>query len=609
VAEKQQHMDRKAGGPEIRYDGFRSRVFWPFVLFTLIVSAIVFAYRLSNFGDMEPRVDQAYFAWWVQGMAAADHLLPHPETGESLFAALARDETGFLTQLFRPIYSSTTELFKLVPLLAGYTAALLFGASLAVQVATGIVAGTGVLFVLALYPFWWPSTTASNGTSPRDAAVGVTAVVLGGATVYLHLFSALGAHNFGILFLVIAIAVAGRFLPEILDKHGFRTCVRPLLALTLASGLAFYSYKTNVFLLPVAVGLFILSFPGVGWRRRLGVLSAYAGTCLILIAPIFLFFALDAAKADFAKDSFSLASVWHNALPEGPIGILKLVGARAVDWFRTGGRLFSWPGLVAGLGGLGWMAAVRGRGLPLCLAIAHFLVWCWIPLFAATGLRTYPYILPFLILGNAYLVVNAFGTFFAAIRQSRTVKVFRLRLCAVAVALITVHVGLQAPAYLDHKNLAAAYPDAWRIYMKGQGELRPMVAEIEALLPPNAVLMTWGYGLQYVFRNLKQSETRISMPAALNALALRHRAGLLKDYIHRRHLVLPPGAPFFLLVDPIVDHTEKADLGEALGEVLGSGGFGLAESVQLEERRNWVLTSSWPKGAVLYAVRFFPAKG
>jgi hypothetical protein len=115
--------------------------------------------------------------------------------------------------------------------------------------------------------------------------------------------------------------------------------------------------------------------------------------------------------------------------------------------------------------------------------------------------------------------------------------------------------------------------------------------------------MTWGYGLQYLWRVFKKPGDEIQVPPAISALMLRQRAGELSGHLVRRHLTLPPGSPVFVLLDGKVDGVDAAGLRDEVAAVLGPSGFGIATAVRLVERGRWNLHSHWPREVILFEVR------
>ncbi len=570
----------------------------------IVFAALIFMWRVLVFGDLEPRGDQAFFAWWVQGLEAADHIVPRVAEGEALFDALARDETGFLTQLLRPLYNATTDLFKILSILILYVAAEIFGGAFSVHVATSVLASAALVLVLGAFPLWYGRPGDGADKSGEDTITGLAALVLGAGALYLHAFSGLGLHNFGVLFLIAAVAGSTRILNGWAAERPGPINWRSVGGLMLFQGLALYAYKTNLFLLPPATALSILLFSGAGLRRKLVCLGVYILIVAALVVPLAPLMFVEASKPEFAKDSFSATAIVGQILSGGIGAMIAPLGKLGAEWFQMAGELYSVPGLIAGLWGLGLMAWRDKVFLPLSVVISHFAAWCLIPLFAATSLRTYLYVLPFFVLGGAYLLVTVGVELRRAAAELNRDYLTMAGTTVLAAVLLAVHLASQIPGLVSKEKLADFLPRAWAFYFTGQGELRPMVAEIERTLPPDAVLMTWGYGLQFLFRNLKDPATQVFVPPALGALMLRHRSGLLRDHIERRRLSIAAGASVYLLVDHRFDLVDRQTAAHGAGVVLGPEGFAIPGSAKLVEVAHWPLQSSWPGEATLYQLEF-----
>ena len=51
-----------------------------YVAIALALFVGIFTYRVVLFSDLEPRSDQAFFSWWVQGLVQADQVLSQIST-------------------------------------------------------------------------------------------------------------------------------------------------------------------------------------------------------------------------------------------------------------------------------------------------------------------------------------------------------------------------------------------------------------------------------------------------------------------------------------------------------------------------------------------------
>lgn len=560
-----------------------------YIIVCLAIVTCIFIWRLHGFGDLEPRSDQAFIAWWIKGLVAADHIIPRQGVGESLFDAMARDEAGFLTQIFRPVYNSPTELFKIAPILAVYGITTLLGDSYSIQLTLSLLASAAIPFAFASFPFWL------NFSSNRTVTylTGLLALIITAFSFYLHYFSGWGFHNYGILSLIIAVAVSMRILPSTMELLTGRMSWSRIIGLFLVNGLALYSFKTNLFLLPPATVLTLICLPNLSWRMKLRYVFTYVAIFTILILPFIPFVFISANKPDFAQDLTSPILLMMTDFSGNHLDWMMILFERAINWFHTAQALYSLPGLIAGIVGLIAMAR-DGMRLPLCIAAAHFLAWCFVPIFAGVSFRTYPYLIPFLALGAAYFLAVSF-------RNTRNLTLHNKIVAVIACALVITHIASQVPSFRSKAHMAEALPEFWATYFIGQGEIRPIIATIEQALPANSILMSWGYGLKFLYRDLKTENLDVELPG-LNALMLRRKVGLLQNHIKKRRLSISTTGPLYVLVDHKVDHIDRSSLKAEITSLLGPDGFAIAKGIQLIDIANWDLQSSWPKNIVLYKI-------
>lgn len=254
----------------------------------------------------------------------------------------------------------------------------------------------------------------------------------------------------------------------------------------------------------------------------------------------------------------------------------------------------AWGNALAA-GTIGLIALARnGIILPFCIIVAHYLAWCFVPIFAGVAFRTYPYLIPFLALGAAYFIISAF-------KSTSNLPLNNKVLALIASGLLLAHISTQIPDLRSKTLMKNSLPEFWASYYTGQGELRPVISEIEKILPTNATLLTWGYGLKFLYRDLKTNDLDVDLPV-LNALMLRQNVGLLKSHIKKRHLAFPSKAPIYILVDHEIDHINRQTLRLKVSALLGPNGFSISENADIENIAMWQLKSSWPRNVTLYKV-------
>ena len=571
-----------------------------FLSYLVIVSISVFLMRFHAFGEMEPRSDQAFFSWWVQGLYQADHLFPDVGAGEAWLEALQRDEDGFLHRLLRPIYGKAIAVFTFVPLILRFAMTCVLGPAYGSQVAMSILASTAVVLMMGLYPIWARGRTSDGNAEVDDWCLGAVAVLLGATTLYLHFFSAWGNHNFGVLFLLVSAAFGNRILLVVADERGARPIRLGYIAAALAYGLACYAHWTNLFLLPAATIFSIIALPELPFRKRVSSVIGFVAVSAVLAIPFIVVAGFEASR-DLAPNLHSVSGLAGAAFDIDTGAFFVSVAGRAADWLEKGSTLLSAPGLALGILGLAAWAQRERVTVPFFVVVTHFAVWCLMPIFGGAYLRTFLYATPFLVMGIAYLSMTAWRT----IRRALIKKRFGVQAVAGGAVLcaLIVHVYGQVPGLLSTQDVRNRAPDAWELYFSGQGSLKPAMAEIDSVLPEHAVIMTWGYGMQFLLRNygVERPDRKI-MPTLLTLLP-RYENGTLADLIKRRDLSIPAGAPIYSLIDHGTDNVDRETVRQEIEKILGADGFGVATRVALEPKGKWRLSSSWPRDVELYRVQ------
>ena len=566
------------------------------VAISLILFAGLFAYRVVLFSDIEPRSDQMFFSWWVQGLSQADQVFPTSRNGESFLGALERDDESFLHRLLRPIHGKSITIFTSVPLALRLIVAWVFGNGIEVQTISSIFAGTLIILAVGLLAVWSFRTRPGNLNNRSINGLALLAVMLAGGTYYLHYYSPLGNHNFGVLFLIIAVGATQQAISSLED--GQRGGSRLIVIASFLQFLALYSHWTNIFLLPASTFL-VWVISSIPLRRKIIMAGYYFAFLLIIASPFFLLGVNDLGHAGNARNH----TVWdllRIALRSGGADYVDIFLGSSLKWFYNLILILSPAGLFLGLLGV-FILAIRQRiFLPLSLCVTHFIVSITMPMFLGAHFRTDLYIIPFLILGLAYLVV---------LNLSEAVNFWRTRegsiLTMAGVVILTAgahHFWLQSSKIGQSDIIQQQIPEFWASYYKGQGELRPMAKEIDQILPESAVIFTWGYGMQFFVRNYGiENAGRKIMPSLLTLIP-RIDNGNLSHLIKSRGLSIQTDAPIYVLIDHEADRVDRESVRIGIANVLGPIGFGLLKNATLELQVQWQLSSSWPRDVAVYRV-------
>lgn len=556
-----------------------------------------FFVRFHKFGNVEPRIDMAGYARWVQSLSRSAHFLPDRQHGESWRNSVESDPESFLHHLARGFlglhgpHHILTSLSLSIYLLWS----LVVGDGYNSLVALSIVASSCVILAVGLLPAAiYKGQIREPLQATWDGLVGIAAALFISTALFLHQYAPWGLHNLGVLALVVNIAIASRFLTAPVDLSGSST--RTLFAVTVAATiLAIYTHWTNLLILPPAIVLAIAFNTDWPVSIRLGLVSKYCLAVVLAVIPV----VATSVLMDSISSDLSLFGLGTDAS-----SITSGIVNRGSSWFATGSGLFSTPGLVLGVFGnvLAFRAKLR---LPLLLLLTHYCLWCLSPGVAGYAwMRVYLYVIPVLGLGLSYSVVGAarvaLGHSFRLEKVPEFGIVPRIMVTAAVVVLMGLHIWQQVPGILSDDKARVKLPKFWASYMDGQGSLRPMVDDVQASIPESSVLLTWQYGIQDVFYCLRAEDGKtLRVLPALSTMWGRlkdtgdygdgisfeklYRQGL-SEYLERRNISVESGSKFFLLVS---DGPSFTTLQEAVSDVLGPEGLDIATSFAVLPRQTW----------------------
>lgn len=528
------------------------------------VTLAVSAWRLAVLAETEPRYDQAFFAWWLRLLAESSHILPVGTADSGWLQALKADEGSLLHQLLRNLYNKPTSLLTLLPI-GVMGAVTTFLPSYQAQTAVSIL-WAGLLLPIVGGFGWW-----GRGAGPVRHATGLVAMGLVALNPTLFWVSPLGIHNFGLVGLMAALAATEARLGRLARGESSPSGTEAGIHL-----LAYFSHWTNAFLLPAAAlaSRWAAASPG----RRVRAATGYLPVLLVVGLSLTPLVAVEALRP--AEDhTHSLLAVARMTTQPGSGSLLHALTEGSRAWLSSGAETLSWPGLITALAGVG-MLWRRGIRSPALLILVHFALYAVMPGFHGASHRVFPYVIAPLCLGLAEVLVSLF--------QWR-------RLAALALAALAAAPLL--PVFAGPPQMAQARPEFWRFYYQGQGELRPMIAEMEQLVPPDGVLLSWSYGILVVHGALRSGPP---IPVALDGLWLRHDQRRLKAYLESK----PPVAAkrLFLATEDAEITRLSPPMAETLPALLGPEGLDLRRQPRLAKVAQWHLTGSSPGDVTLWEV-------
>jgi len=495
----------------------------------------VTAVRFDLFHGIEPRMDHAFFIDWVQSVVGAERFFPERLPGDSLLAALEADRGSFLHVVLKPLYVAPTTLFTIVGLAWFAVGALLTGVSLESQVFWSILAQSGMLCLLGFMPLY---LARPEGQGTREAiAVGALAVCVAAASSFLHAFSPLGVHNVGLLALVAAMFVVGRYLQAV-QAGAVGSQMR--LAAVGAQMVACYTMYTNVFLLPVATGIALLLCGRQGLRYRILEATRFSALTVIGFVPALLLLGVTLLHPHSADTSQNFEGLAKWAVSTGETGTIAYLTGNFFGWFQNAGAVFGYGGLALGFVGLVIFGVRYRQWLPLGIVGAHLLASTAMGGFAGQYNRTLAYVVPLLALGVATLPICLIQIYRA--RQFGARRFAGIGLVAVALAF-GFHFISEWLRLVDPRNVSV-----WSTYYGKQGTMRAMVNRITSPLPDDAVLVPWDQSIWYSVRVLHADDRKkLHLLQPLETLYKMQQRGKLDAYLTRRRVSLSSSAPVYFL--------------------------------------------------------------
>ena len=550
-------------------------------LATAAVAALISIWRQLQFGEFELQSDQAFFAQWIIRLADAPHFFPARTGDQGWIAALMRDEASFLNIFLRQIYQAQTTVFLTVSTFFFTACAKAAGATMESIVGISIAAAGVGLWLLALFPMAARRNPGGGKGRREDLLLGAVALILGGACSFLNLFSVLGPHNTGILFLILAAIATQRWL-NAASRAGAVFADRRLAALMfVAQCLAIYAHYTNVFLLAPATVLAILLDPSLRSAARLGLAARYSALIFCAFVPTLALMSLYSSQIGGSENDQTFAGVasYFGLASTNPGN--DAVGERMVLWFRDISGLFTAPGLALGIAGTIGIAYRSRLMVPVAIVAAHFAAAAIMPSFGQYD-RTAAYLMPFLCLGCAWSILTPAQAFASARRSGN-----RRIAAAGGGAFLLVTVALAIHATDEWKRIEDPSKVIRWGALTGKPVWRPVIARIDAEIPRNGVLLPWDYGLSHLYRTMSarsRQDVKVSRP--LETFASQLKAGSLRTYLDVRGVGLNPAKPIFLLAPA---DERQDELVSDLRGVFGAGGFGFHGTLSLKPVIAWRL--------------------
>lgn len=543
------------------------------------VAVLCAIWRLTQFGQIDLVSDQAFFTQWIVRLSYATHILPPDAPGAGFVGSLMQDDKGFLSILLGQVYQAHAVLFTVVSVALYLIASMGLGASVETVIAVSILCSAAWLWMIFAFPAI--AGTRERRIAPEAVGIGGTALLLGCASSFFNIFSAMGPHNAGVMLLVAAVLVTQTWITRVRDTFTFASAGRLTLWMFLIQWAAIYAHYTNVFLLPAATVLAIAVQPGGRFAARLGLIIRYSAVTVVILLPAVGLALLHSGISGSGTNVQTFGGLMSNLVLSDPSTVGDTVGERVQLWFRDIVAFYSVPGLVMGIAGVAGLAWRNHLMLPAAVVAAHFLAGAFLQVFTQYD-RTAAYVLPMLMLGAGWCLTVAMvqaGGLSTVRTLSRHIA---LAIAGLVSIMLAWHIVVEFPRLKSPDTVRnwgqLAVPASWK----------PVIAEIDSVVPAGATLIPWNYGLSHQYRaTSRRRPGAITMMRPLETLLDHRKTGTLDRYIADRGLVFDRTRPAYLLAPARI---VPEDLQQHLADVTGTRGFGSPAPSSVSLVNHWRLS-------------------
>lgn len=554
-----------------------------FIIAAAIVSCLCGLWRIQQFGNIELLGDEAFFTQWILRLVEADHFIPE-RTGEmGWLNALTRDEDSFLNIFLRQIYQAQTLIFIAVSTAFFALGSLAIGASMSGMVAISIWSSVIAIWLLALFPVLCRHGSSKKTLQIDVYAIGGLTLALGCGNSFFNVFSVQGVHNTGVMFLMIAVLATQNWLNKVTVTQAVFADRWAAVLMFGVQLLAIYAHYTNVFIVAPATVVAILLDPSHPISTRVRLSAKYSGVILWAFVPALALMAIYSDTLGGAMNDQTFSSIAEIFVLATDQSYAEKIRDQAVYWFQSLGRIFSIPGLILGIIGVMGCAWRDRLALPASIVVIHFLFGTFLPPFVQYD-RTAAYVLPFLILGVAWVVIVTVRTAIERYRRRESRALASLALATAVMAALAGHCVSEYRRLEDPKTVLR-----WGTLIK-EPVWRPMILQIEAMIPAGGVLIPWDYGLSHQVRSMSsRSGHDLTVLRPLQILIQRADLGTLRHYLDTRGVAISQTRPTFVLV---WDNLTAEALNGYLERVAGPGGLGFAKTPVAVSKQSWKLPNS-----------------
>lgn len=365
------------------------------ILFLFISTLII---KISLLSDVIPNQDQTSYIFWLQSIFNSQNFFPKIDD-LGFIQSLQIDNKSVLHNLFKPIYSSTINVFTLISLMLFSIGSLIIDASVKTQIILSILFNNISILIISLY-------FAKLGKKNKEFIhLSILIFIILQLNSFFYGFSTHGTHNTGIFFLIINLIFLETYLKKISDN---KISLGNRFSYFIVQGFTFYSMYTNIFLIFVCVIIGILLL-----EKKLSYkfkeLIIYCLATLILFIPAIIVFLLTLDNID-NDQGFILWGKWAFSYQQGfaSFEIFDYFKSNVVSWYSFNSNIFGLFLFPLSLAGLIILKNKYNVTVFLYLFLSHFLISFLMAGFNYAQPRTSAYLMPICSLGISILMYSLY---------------------------------------------------------------------------------------------------------------------------------------------------------------------------------------------------------
>mgnify|MGYP000976174113 FL=1 len=365
------------------------------ILFLFISTLII---KISLLSDVIPNQDQTSYIFWLQSIFNSQNFFPKIDD-LGFIQSLQIDNKSVLHNLFKPIYSSTINVFTLISLMLFSIGSLIIDASVKTQIILSILFNNISILIISLY-------FAKLGKKNKEFIhLSILIFIILQLNSFFYGFSTHGTHNTGIFFLIINLIFLETYLKKISDN---KISLGNRFSYFIVQGFTFYSMYTNIFLIFVCVIIGILLLEKkLSYKFKELIIYCLATLILFIPAIIVLLLTLDNIDND---QGFILWGKWAFSYQQGfaSFEIFDYFKSNVVSWYSFNTNIFGLFLFPLSLAGLIILKNKYNVTVFLYLFLSHFLISFLMAGFNYAQPRTSAYLMPICSLGISILMYSLY---------------------------------------------------------------------------------------------------------------------------------------------------------------------------------------------------------